>query len=97
MTKEEEIMQFLCDNVFNPVLESQTATNALKQGVRSTMMRLRERDAAGMIHYYWSAIVGTERSTKFARLMRKEGFTRFEEVIDDFRERFTDDWLRESK
>lgn len=43
---------------------------------------------------YWSAIVDTERSTSFARLMRQEGFTRFEEIIDEFRERFNDKWLR---
>lgn len=47
-----------------------------------------------MIQYYWSAVIGTERSTKFAREMRKEGFTRFEEIIDEFRDRFNDKWLR---
>jgi hypothetical protein len=25
--------------------------------------------------------------------MKAEGFTRFEETIDEFRERFNDDWL----
>ena len=40
------------------------------------------------------AIVGTDRSTEFARQMRSEGFTRFEEVIDDFRDRFNDSWIR---
>jgi hypothetical protein len=45
-------------------------------------------DAAGMIHYFWSAVVGTERSTSFAAQMRREGFERFEEAIEEFRERF---------
>ena len=57
-------------------------------------MRMNERDAKGKIQYYWSAIIGTERSTEFARKMREEGFTRFEEVIDEFRDRFNDDWIR---
>lgn len=94
MTKEIEIMQFLHENVFDPILDSQESSNELKQGVRLTIMRLNKRDAEGMISYYWSAIIGTERSTQFARLMRQEGFTRFEEVIDEFREMFNDDWLR---
>ena len=51
-------------------------------------MRLEQRDAAGMIHYFWSAVVGTERSTSFSAKMRREGFDRFEEVIEDFRARF---------
>lgn len=93
MSKKDEIMSFLYDNIFNPILDSKKASLQLKQGVRYTIMRLNERDEAGIIHYYWSAIVGTEKSTKFARLMKKKGFTRFEEVIDEFRERFNNNWL----
>ena len=93
MSKEEEIMEFLKQNVFDPILNSPDASNSLKKGVRYTIMRMQERNAIGMVSYYWSAIVGTERSTEFARMMRKEGFVRFEEVIDEFRDRFNDDWL----
>src|SRR5260370_17200846 len=93
-SEEEEIMDFLNDRVFDKILESPNASQNLKQGVRYTIMRLEERDAAGMIHYYWSAIIGTERSIGFAARMRQEGFTRFEEAIDDFRARFNDRFLR---
>ncbi|WP_111309599.1 hypothetical protein [Confluentibacter sediminis] len=93
-SKEKQIMDYLMGNVFSPILESEKASNSLKQGVRSTIMRLNERNAVGMLSYYWSAIIGTEKSTKFARLMKKEGFVRFEELIDDFREKFNDKWLK---
>jgi len=94
MTKEEEILSFLSQHVFDPILNSPGASKELKSGVNLTIARLKQRDAVGMIHYYWSAIVGTEKSTKFARLMKKEGFTRFEEVLEEFREKFNDRWLR---
>ena len=94
MKKEEEIMAFLSKNVFDPILNSNKASKELKQGVRLTIMRLSERDASGMRNYYWSAIVGTDKSSRFARLMKKEGFNRFEEVIDEFRERFNDAWIK---
>ena len=87
-------MNFLHDRVFDNILESPNASQNLKQGVRYTIMRLEERDAAGMIHYYWSAIIGTERSIGFAARMRQEGSTRFEEAIDEFRTRFNDQFLR---
>lgn len=93
MTKKEEILAFLHANVFDPILNSPTASDALKKGVRYTIARLNERDAAGIIHYYWSAIVGTDRSIGFAKMMKDEGFTRFEEVIDEFRARFNNAWL----
>jgi hypothetical protein len=94
MTKEEEIMAFLHERVFDPILQSPDASDRLKQGTRLTIMRMNERDAVGMLQYYWSAIVGTERSINFADQLREAGFIRFEEVIDDFRARFTDEWLR---
>jgi predicted glycosyl hydrolase (DUF1957 family) len=93
-SKEKQIMNYLTDNVFNPILNSDKATSSLKHSVRYTIMRLNERDAFGMIHYYWSAIIGTEKSTKFAKQMKKEGFIRFEELIEEFREKFNDKWLK---
>jgi hypothetical protein len=93
MTKEQEVMQFLHERVFDPILNSPLASDALKTGVRYTIMRLNKRDAEGMLHYYWSAIEGTERSTGFARKMEREKFTRFEECRDEFRDRFNDNWL----
>lgn len=75
-------------------LNSPTASDALKKGVRYTIARLNERDAVGIIQYYWSAIVGTDRSIEFAKMMKDEGFTRFEEVIDEFRARFNDAWVK---
>jgi hypothetical protein len=92
--KEQQIMDFLHERIFDPILGSPQASEKLKQGVRYTVMRLKERDAAGMISYYWSAIVGTERSIGFAALMLKEGFGRFEEAIDEFRLHFNDKFLK---
>jgi hypothetical protein len=93
-TKDQQILQFLHEHVFDPILNSGAASEQLKRGIRYTVMRLNERDAAGKRNYYWSAISGTERSADFASRMRREGFTRFEECIDEFRARFNDEWLR---
>jgi hypothetical protein len=92
--KEQEIMDFLHERIFDPILQSDTASQKLKQGVRMTIIRMEQRDAAGMIQYYWSAIIGTERSIGFAALMREEGFERFEEALEKFRVRFDDAFLR---
>jgi len=93
-SKETQILNYLMINVFNPILDSENATSALKHGVRLTISRLKLRNAAGMISYYWSAIIGTEKSTRFSKQMKKEGFVRFEELIEEFREKFDDKWLK---
>lgn len=94
MTKEQELMNFLQERVFQPVLDSPTASRELKSGVNLTIARMNQREASGMVHYFWSAIVGTERSIGFAHRMRQEGFARFEEVLEELRVRFNDAWLR---
>ena len=66
MSKENQIMEFLNKNIFDHILKSSKASNSLKKGVRYTIMRMKQRDALGMVQYYWSAIIGTDRSTKFA-------------------------------
>ncbi|MCY4394286.1 MAG: hypothetical protein OXC10_04035 [Rhodospirillaceae bacterium] len=87
-SKEEQIMSFLSERVFNPILDSPRASEQLKQGCRLTIIRMNQRDAAGMIQYFWSAIIGTERSIGFAAQMKNEGFDRFEEVLEEFRLKF---------
>lgn len=68
-------MAFLDERVFGPILNSPTASNELKAGVRITRTRMMGRDAKGMIHYFWSAVVGTERSRGFAARMRPRAST----------------------
>jgi hypothetical protein len=94
MTKEEQILDYLHKRVFDPVLTSPAASEKLKQGVRLTITRMKRLDAEKMLQYFWSAVSGTDRSIDFAAQMRSEGFTRFEECVDEFGTRFTDDWLR---
>lgn len=86
-------MDFLHDRVFDPILASPQASKPLKRGTRFTIMRMEERDAVGMVSYYWSAIVGTDPSIAFAARLRSEGFDRFEEALEAFRVRFDDRWL----
>jgi hypothetical protein len=93
--KEQEIMDFLHQRIFDPILQSPEASEKLRQGFRYTIMRMEQRDAAGMIQYYWSAIIGTERSIGFAALMRREGIDRFEEALEEFRLRFDDRFFRQ--
>jgi hypothetical protein len=92
--KEKEIMDFLDERIFQLILTSGRASKSLISGVNFTIMRMQDRDARGMVQYYWSAIIGTERSIGFAALMRKEGFDRFEEALEEFRVRFDDKFLR---
>ncbi|MCE1245971.1 MAG: hypothetical protein LWY06_04950 [Firmicutes bacterium] len=53
--------------------------------------------AESMIKYYWSSIVGTAKSIDFAKHLKEEKFVRFEEIIDEFRNKFSDEWIKSDK
>jgi hypothetical protein len=92
--QKKQIMDFLHERIFDPILAPARASESLKQGVRYTIMRMEKLDAGGMVQYYWSAIIGTERSIGFAARMKQEGFGRFEEALEEFRVRFDDQFLK---
>lgn len=94
MTKEQEIMDYLELKVFNPVLNSNTAPTEFKRGVNYTIMRMKLLSAEKMVQYFWSAISGTDRSHRFAKLMKDENFTSFEDVREEFMVKFDDKWLK---
>ena len=88
-TKQIEIKDFLHERVFAPILDS-SASNQIKQGVRLTIMRLEnQKDATGMVKYFWSAIAGKGNAIEFSDKLKDAGYIRFEEVLEEFRERFT--------
>ena len=93
MTKEEELMGFLHEKVFDPILASKNVPANIKSGVHLTIARLEQRDAAGMVNYFWSALI-TENAKIFSKKIKEENLPRFEDVREEFRDRFNDDWLR---
>ncbi len=86
-------MNFLHQWVFDPILNGDYS-NTLKKGVRYTIMRMENLDALGKVKYFWSAIVGTDRSISFAGKMSSENAVRFEDVLEDFHLRFDEKWLK---
>lgn len=93
--KAREIRAFLFSRVFDPVLNSDRASDELKQGVRQTIQRLEGQDADDMVRYiHWLIEHGSETSGSFSHQMLEEGFTRFEDIRHEFDLRFSRTWRR---
>ncbi|NLJ79017.1 MAG: hypothetical protein GX329_06620 [Tissierellia bacterium] len=93
MTKEQEIMDFLYEKVFGPILNSKEAPLSIKNGVNLTIGRMNEFSAKKMIRYFWSALA-TDNAIKFSKKLKAENLPRFEDVFEEFRDRFNDEWLK---
>lgn len=93
--KEREIRAFLHSRIFDPVLNSPSASPELHRGIHNTIYRLHDFDADDMVRYiHWLLEHGSETSAAFAERMRAEGFQRFEDVRREFDARFNQRWLR---
>ena len=93
MTKEQELMDYLHIKVFDPILNSETCSSGIKRGVHLTIGRMNRLNAEKMVHYFWSALA-KENAIKFSKQMKAEGLVRFEDVLEDFRDKFNERWLR---
>lgn len=93
MSKEQELMNFLHEKVFDPILSSPTASGKIKSGVNLTIGRMNKLPAEKMVHYFWSALAN-ENAITFSKHMKEEGLTRFEDVMEEFRDKFNDTWIR---
>lgn len=93
MTKEQELMSFLHAKVFDPILDSKEASQEVKSGVNLTIGRMNRLNAEKMIHYFWASLV-TENAIIFSKKKRIEGLPRFEDILEDFRDKFNDRWLK---
>ena len=89
-------MDFLHEKVFDPILDSKDAPAKIKSGIRLTIARMEKLDAHKIVQFFWSAVSGTERSINFSNLMKEAGFNRFEDVLEEFRVKFNDKWLRDN-
>ena len=97
MTKEREILTFLYNNFFNKLLSLESMTDGLKKNVEDNIRALNDRSAEGMIRYFWSNMAGEETKKVLGKRLEDEGFVEFDKVIEEFKIRFDDAWLRGEK
>lgn len=93
MTKETELMNFLHEKVFDPILNSPEAPANVKSGVNLTIGRMSKLTARQMVRYYWSALA-TSNAIEFSKKMKEANLPRFEDCMEEFREKFNEDWLK---
>lgn len=96
MTKEEEILNYLDSKIFTPIVESEEVPKNIKNGIRITRSRMKQLSAEKMVEYYWHSIIGTEnnRSINFAELLKENNLVRFEDVMEEFRVKFGNEFIR---
>jgi len=91
--KKREILNFLDDKIFFVLKEDKSIPSSVKSGLRLTRARISALPANSIVQYIWSAITGTDKSVKMYEAMKQCKLTTFEDVIEEFREKFDDKWM----
>ena len=95
--KRKEFLDYLEENVWQDAerFGKDTENLSLVRGIRLTRVRMTQLPTAEkMLHFFWSAVQGTDKSINFSDLMKSNGITRFEDVLEEVRVKFNDEWLR---
>lgn len=92
MTKEQEVMAFLNEKVFDPILDSKTCSPTIKIGIKLTIGKMNRLSAEKMVQYFLA--LTTENAVIFSKFMKDQKLASFEDVVEEFRNKFNDNWLR---
>lgn len=93
MDKKQQLINFLQDQLFNPVLHSPYASSQLKADFRSTLRLLEQFSAEGILCYIWNTLASAELEPVLAHRLEDEGFNNYHAILNTFKQRFTYDWL----
>lgn len=93
MDKKREVLDYLNEKVFEPAIKFGEENNKpeIVKGVKFTKMRMEKLpNARKVVQYFWSAVIGTDRSIRFSDLMKENNIVRFEDIIEEFRVKFNE-------
>lgn len=93
----QEMDNYFNAKLFEPTIKYATDNNIkeIAQGARYTRMRMSQLDSKKKLQYFWSAIQGTEKSIKFSKLLKDNGVLRFEDILEEVRVKFNNDYFKE--
>jgi hypothetical protein len=85
-------MAFLNEKVFEPILNSKTCSPTIKIGIKLTIGKMNRLNAEKMIQYFLE--LTSENAVVFTKFMKDQKLTPFDDIVEEFRNKFNDNWLR---
>lgn len=95
LEKQKEMIDWLDENMFNinSRLGKEIKNKQIINGTNLTRGRMLQLPPEKMILFVYSAINGTNKSVRFYGILRENNAVTFEDVFDEFKEKFNNEWL----
>lgn len=94
MNKKEELLAFLNDELFNPILQSTHTSSELKYDFEQLLATISHFSVEGILIYFWTTMTHAEIKMIFSHRLEEEASLDFHSFLDQFRSYFTYEWLR---
>lgn len=90
----DEVLSYAKSKVLCPIIDSNAASVELKDSMRRTIVRIEKMNVLQAIDFVKGLVISEEnRPNDVAKRIKESGFLRFEDVIEEFRIKFSIDWI----
>lgn len=93
MNKKQELLNYLQNELFNPIIYSPNTSAELKYDFITILDTITHFSAEGILLYFWNMMANDEVKMIFTNRLMDEGFYNYPELIENFKDHFTYDWL----
>lgn len=93
MDKKQELLDFLQEELFNPVINSPFVSSELKYDFITILDTIKHFSAEGILLYFWNMMANDEVQMIFSNRLMDEGFYNYTELLGTFKNHFTYEWL----
>ena len=91
--KKQLLIEYLDDNLFIPILHSPHASYQVKHDFQHMRDLLQMFSAGGILNFIWNMLGSADMKVVFSTRLTDEGFYNYDEILDNFKNEFTYDWL----
>ncbi len=96
MSKKQQLLSFLNENIFDPIISAPYASSQLKNDFLCMREMLKDFSAKGILYFVWISLFNQENEIILCNRLIDEGFHFYKSVTDNFKENFSYEWLLSS-
>nr|WP_302598899.1 hypothetical protein [uncultured Cellulosilyticum sp.] len=93
MNKKQQLLNYLDENLFNPIISAPYASSQLKEDFSHTREVLKDFSAEGILYYIWNSFANKDTEAVISHRLMDEGFSSYNQVLDTFKQEFSYEWL----
>lgn len=93
MSKKQQLLSYLNQNIFEPIISAPYASSQLKDDCLFMRKMLKDFSAKGILYFVWTTLIDKENEIILNNRLIDEGFDFYNSVMDNFKKKFSYEWL----